>query len=109
MAVTQAATHEASPKAGRRPATGVVVFGGVVALWTAFFVLALASPATLDDAWAWLRGLPLVLELGMWLVALPWALALAVWQSSWADWVQAVLIGAFAIGWTAAFFPRVQK
>jgi hypothetical protein len=87
----------------------IVVFGAVVGLWVAFFVLTLASPATLHDAWAWLRELPLLLELGMWILALPWALALAVWQSSWADWVQTTLIATFAIGWTLAFFPREAK
>jgi hypothetical protein len=94
----------------RRVSTGsIVVFSGVVGLWVAFFVLTLAAPGTLHDAWAWLRDLPLLLEIGMWIVALPWALALAVWQSSWADWLQTVLIACFAIGWTLAFFPREGK
>jgi len=87
----------------------IVVFGAVVALWATFFALAVASPGTLHDAWAWLRGLPLVLELVVWLLAFPWAISLAVWESSWADWLQTTLIGAFTLFWTLAFFPREGK
>jgi hypothetical protein len=108
IAVASAATHRPPAHAGQRPAGAIVVFG-VVGLWVAFFVLAAASPGTLDDVWAWLRDLPLLLEVGMWVLALPWALSLAVWQSSWADWVQTVLIACFAIGWTLAFFPRATR
>jgi hypothetical protein len=109
IAVASAATHRPPAHAGQRPAGAIVVFGVVVGLWVAFFVLAAASPGTLDDVWAWLRDLPLLLEVGMWVLALPWALSLAVWQSSWADWVQTVLIACFAIGWTLAFFPRATR
>jgi hypothetical protein len=107
--VASAATHGSSAPVRGPSAGSIAVFGVVVGLWTTFFVLALASPATLDDAWAWLRSLPLLLELAVWVLALPWALALSVWQSGWADWLQALLIGCFAIGWTFAFFPRGQR
>lgn len=84
----------------------MLLFLVVVGLWAAFAYLAAESPGDLERAWEWLRGLPLLLELGMWLLAFPWALATAVWQTGWADWLRVALVACFTVGWTLAFVPR---
>lgn len=83
------------------------VFAGT---WGAFFALWAASPETLQDIWDWVAGLPLAAEIGMWIAALPWLVGLAVWQSSWATWVQLLVIVVVAVLWTQAFAtpPRIQ-
>jgi hypothetical protein len=52
------------------------------------------------------RGLPLVLELGMWVLMLPWLLGLAVWQSSWDGWLRLLVVGGLALGWSLVSWPR---
>jgi hypothetical protein len=83
---------------------GLVWLAFMVGMWFAFFG-ALAADR-LDAVQAWVRDLPLVAELGLWLLAFPFLLGTAVWESSWALPLRALLIAAFAVGWTLISIPR---
>lgn len=83
--------------------------GLMVGGWIVFFVLAFASPATLDDFWVWVGGLPLPGQAAVWLLLLPWMLALAVLESDWDTWVRVVVIAVIALGWTIASVPRAWR
>ena len=83
---------------------GLVWLAFMVGMWIAFFA-ALAADR-LDAVQAWVRDLPLLAELGLWLLAFPFLLGSAVWESSWALPLRALLVAAFAIGWTLISIPR---
>jgi hypothetical protein len=84
-------------------------FGGLmVAMWSAFVTLLAVSPETLDDAYDWLTGLPIVWEVVMWILLLPWALAYLVWESSWAEWVRIIVIVLMVGVHLLVSAPRVQ-
>lgn len=83
---------------------GLVWLAFMVGLWIAFFA-ALAADR-LDAVQAWVRDLPLVAELGLWLLTFPFLLGTAVWESSWALPLRALLVAAFAVGWTLISIPR---
>ena len=83
---------------------GRVWLGFMVGMWIAFFAALCAG--RLDAVQEWVRGLPLVAELGMWLVGFPWLLGTAVWESSLAAVPRTLLVAAFAIGWTLISIPR---
>src|SRR3970282_2078371 len=77
--MSQTAAHEVRSKHAPRPvARGVTFSGLMVAMWSVFVTLLVVSPETLDDAYDWLTGLPIVWEILMWIVLLPWALAYLV-------------------------------
>jgi hypothetical protein len=83
-------------RAPRAPAPtavpGATWYGAMVALWSIFFTLLVISPGTLDDVYDWLTGLALVWEVLMWIVLLPWALAYLALESSWANWLQILVV-----------------
>jgi hypothetical protein len=93
-----------APRAQRR--ASYAWFGFMVGSWAVFFVLLAASHGTLERLWGWVRGLPLVLELGMWVLMLPWLLGLAVWQSSWDGWLRLLVVAGLALGWSLISWPR---
>jgi hypothetical protein len=88
---------------------GSTFFAVMAGLWGSFVTLLAVSPDTLDDAYDWLTGLPIVWEILMWIVALPWAIAYLVYDSSWEHWLR-VLVVAFIVlvhlGITAPRQPR---
>lgn len=77
-------------------APGSAWFAAMVGTWSTFLTLLAASPETLADTYAWLRGLAAVWEVLMWIVLLPWALAYVVWDSSWDQWLRVVVVVAMA-------------
>jgi len=83
---------------------GLIWLGFMVGGWIAFFA-ALAAEQ-LHAAQAWVHDLPLLAELGVWLLAFPFLLGTAVWESSWPPLLRALLVAAFAIGWTLISIPR---
>lgn len=90
----------------RERAFGVVallVYGG---LWVAFGYALLADPGALDEAWSWIAGLPLVLQLVAWLLFLPLVAGLWVWQTDWPLAVRLVLEAGLAVATIYAFFPK---
>ena len=94
-----------APRTANNRIGGFVWFGLMAGGWIAFVVLASTSGTTLDDLHGRLRDLPLVVEALVWFLLFPYVLALTVWESAWAEWLRAILVGAFASGWSLAFYP----
>lgn len=78
-------------------------------VWGAFVTLLAVSPSTLDDAYAWLRGLPLVWELLVWLFTLPWTLAYLVYETSWEHWVRVALVAFVVVAHLSICAPRAPR
>lgn len=93
-----------SPPVRRASAASGGWFVWMVGLWVTFFVL--LNAGRLDEVAAWIRDLPIVLELLAWLVLFPWVLATAVWTSSWSEGLRMTLVVLFAIGWILISIPR---
>jgi hypothetical protein len=83
---------------------GLIWLVFMVGMWIAFFAALFADQ--LHAVSEWVRGLPLLAELGLWLLAFPWLLGTAVWESSWTLLLRALLVAAFALGWTLISLPR---
>lgn len=105
--MAEAQHHRAAPAVAVSPFAGAYLwFTAMVAGWGAFFGLLVFSESTLGDLRADVAGLPLALEVLVWIAFFPYLLALTVWDASWAEWLRLVLVAAFAIFWSTAFFPR---
>ena len=86
-----------------------VLFVLFAALWIAFGVALLWSQGSLDQAWATIRGLPLVVQLLVWLLFLPVMAGLWVWETAW-PLVLRVLVIAGLAGWNLlVFLPRAAQ
>ena len=96
--------HSAPARPAR--AFAVLSFAIMVSGWIAFAAAVAVDPVALDDVWATVRDLPLVLELLAWLVGFPFLLGLAIWESSWAEAVRYGGVVAVALAYTAMFIPR---
>jgi hypothetical protein len=73
------------------------------ALWLGFGVAIVANPAALDDIWAAITGLPLLLQAIAWLLFLPVMAGLWVWDTDWPTVVRLVVIAGIA-GWNLMVF-----
>lgn len=93
------------------PITGIIptlVSSGILfllfgALWLAFGVGLVWSQGSLDAAWEWLRGLPLVIQGVAWLLFLPLTLGLWIWETTWPFVLRLVLVIGLA-GWSLFVF-----
>jgi hypothetical protein len=88
---------------------GATFFALMAGLWGSLVTLLAVSPTTLDDAYDWLTGLPVVWEVLMWIVTLPWALAYLVYDASWEHWLRVVVVAFIVLvhlGITAPKAPR---
>jgi hypothetical protein len=98
--MSQIAVESSDAKEKWTPATtqvpGSTFFALMAGLWGSFVTLLAVSPSTLDDAYDWLTGLPIVWEILMWIVTLPWTIAYLVYDSSWEHWLR-VLVVAFIV------------
>ena len=101
------------PRCRARPvqmqAPGSAFLALMAGLWGAFVTLLAVAPATLDDAYAWLRELPLVWELLMWLLTLPWTLAYLVYETDWEHWVRVLLVAVFVTVHLGICAPRAPR
>ena len=88
---------------------GSTFFGLMAGLWGAFVTLLAVSPATLADAYDWLRDLPIVWEVLMWIVTLPWTVAYLVYDASWEHWLRVLVVGLIVVVHLGISAPRVQK
>jgi hypothetical protein len=77
-----------------------VIFG---VLWAAFAIGLIWSQGSVDAAWGWLRGLPLVMQGVMWLLLLPVTAGLWIWETSWPLILRLVLVAGLA-GWSLLIF-----
>jgi hypothetical protein len=82
-------------------------FVWMTGLWIVFFVL--MDQGRLDDLAAWIRDLPIVVEILVWIVFFPQVLATAVWTNGWSEGVRITLITLFVCGWTLMSIPRPKS
>jgi len=78
-------------------------------IWLAFGWALAIRPAVLDQAWARVRGLPLLAKPVVWIAFFPWLTGLAVWESNWrsshARRVLVLLVAvAYIVFWASATF-----
>jgi hypothetical protein len=90
-------------------APGSVFLAFMAGIWGAFVALLAASPATLVDAYDWLRGLPLAWEALMWLLTLPWTVAYLVYETGWEHWVRVVIVALIVTVHLGICAPRVPR
>ena len=84
-------------------------FAIMVGGWVAFAVALVASQRTLDDVWASVRDLPLVIEGVVWLLGFPFLVGLAIWQASWDEAVRICVIAVLAAAYMYMFAPRAWR
>jgi hypothetical protein len=83
-----------------------VLFVIFAVVWVGFGLALVGSQGTLDQAWAAIRGLPLLVQIVIWVLALPVMAGLWIWETSWPVVVRLVLVVGLA-GWNLlVFLPR---
>jgi hypothetical protein len=107
--MTQIAVEKPKHVAVPAQAPGSAFFAVMAGLWGSFVTLLAVSPQTLDEANAWLRGLPIVWEILMWILTLPWTVAYLVYDSSWAHWVRVVVVALIVTVHLSACVPRTSR
>lgn len=88
----------------RAPASSRGWFVWMTGLWIIFFVV--MQKSQLDDLAAWIRDLPIVVEILTWIVFFPQVLATAVWTSDWSEGLRVTLVVLFVLIWTLLSLPR---
>jgi hypothetical protein len=88
---------------------GSTFFALMAGTWGALVALLAASPGTLDDAYDWLTGLPIVWEILMWIVTLPWTVAYLVYESAWEHWVRMLVVALIAVVHLSISAPRAPR
>jgi hypothetical protein len=83
-----------------------ILFGIFAILWLAFGTALITSQGSLDAAWQWVRGLPLIAQGVAWVLFLPIMFGLWAWETTWPLLVRLVLVAGVA-GWNLlVFLPR---
>ena len=90
-------------------APGSAFLALMAGLWGAFVALLAASPSTLDDAYDWLRELPIVWEALMWLVTLPWTVAYVVYETGWEHWLRVAVVALIVAVHLCISSPRAPR
>ena len=90
-------------------APGSAFFAVMAGLWGSFVTLLAVSPTTLDDAYDWLRALPIVWEILMWILTLPWTVAYLAYETSWQHWVRVLLVVVVVIVHLSVCAPRLRR
>jgi hypothetical protein len=88
------------------PIINIVAFGIFALLWFAFAAALIWSQGSLDQAWAWFRDLPRVLQAVVGLLFLPVVVGLWIWETAWPEVVRLVLVGGVAAANLYLFLPR---
>jgi hypothetical protein len=109
--MSQVAAEKTTPRCvpTATQAPGSSFFGLMAGLWGAFVALLAVSPATLDDAYDWLRGLAVVWEVLLWIVTLPWTLAYLAYDSSWEHWLRVLVVALIVVVHLGISAPKLQK
>jgi hypothetical protein len=93
---------------GRLAESGIL-FAAFALIWVAFGLALVLSQGSLDQAWAAIRDLPLIVQALVWLLFLPVMLGLWIWESGWPIVVRLVLVAGIA-GWNLlVFLPRAAE
>ena len=88
--------------------TGILfaIFG---VIWIAFAAGLIFSQGSVDQAWQTIRGLPLIVQIGVWVLFLPVMIGLWVWETSWPLILRLVLVVGVA-GWNLfMFLPKALQ
>jgi len=86
-----------------------ILFGIFALIWIAFGAGLIWSQGSVDQAWATVRGLPLIVQAMVWLLLLPVMAGLWVWETTWPLMVRLVLVLGIA-GWNLlVFLPRAAQ
>jgi hypothetical protein len=86
-----------------------VLFLAFLALWIGFGIALIVSQGSLDDAWTWIRSLPLLLQGVLWVLFLPVMAGLWVWETTWPFVLRIVVVLGLA-GWNLlVFLPRAAQ
>jgi len=86
-----------------------ILFGIFALIWIAFGAGLIWSQGSVDQAWATVRGLPLIVQAVVWLLLLPVMVGLWVWETTWPLIVRLVLVVGIA-GWNLlVFLPRAAQ
>lgn len=105
---SEAATVTTNKRRARpmETAFNIFVFTLFTALWIAFAWALIASQGSLEAAWQWIRGLPLILQGVVWLLFLPVVLGLWIWHTDWALVWRLVLVAGIGFWNVYLFYPR---
>jgi hypothetical protein len=87
-------------------ASNGVLLGVFGIAWLAFGAALVFSQGSLDQAWQWLTGLPIILQAIVWLLFLPVTLGLWVWEQSWPLIVRLVVVLGLAGFNILVFLPK---
>lgn len=83
-----------------------ILLGVFVGLWALFGYALVRNRANLDDAWARVRRMPLLVQGLAWLLFLPVLAGLWIWRSRWPLAWRVLLVAGLA-GWNVlVFLPR---
>lgn len=83
-----------------------VLFVLFALIWVAFGVGLIWSQGSIDQAWATIRNLPLLVQGVVWLLFLPVMVAVWIWETTWPLAVRLLLVVGIA-GWNLMIFlPR---
>ncbi|MDQ2673774.1 MAG: hypothetical protein M3Y40_03890 [Chloroflexota bacterium] len=86
-----------------------ILFAVFAIAWIAFGAALVASQGSLDGAWQFIRGLPLLLQGLVWLLFLPVMVGLWIWEGAWPIVVKLILIAGVA-GWNLmVLLPRALQ
>jgi hypothetical protein len=86
-----------------------VLFAIFAVIWIAIGVGIVWSQGSVDQAWASIRDLPLIVQLVAWLLFLPVMAGLWVWETTWPLLVRLVVIIGLA-GWNLlVLLPRAAQ
>ena len=86
-----------------------ILFGVFALIWIAFAAGLIWSQGTIDEGWATVRGLPLIVQAVVWLLFLPVMIGFWIWETAWPVIVRLVLVVSIA-GWNLlVFLPRAAK
>jgi hypothetical protein len=90
-------------------ATSGVAFVIFVVLWIGFGAALIWSQGSLDAAWQWVQGLPLIVQAIVWLLLLPVVAGLWIWETTWPFIVRIALVVGLA-GWSIwIFLPKALQ
>jgi hypothetical protein len=95
---TEATATALAAETAKRPLTAgeiafnYLIFGLSTIASLAFAYYLVTNPAALDATWAWVRHLPIIVQLVLWALLLPWMIALWVWTQPWALAIRLVIV-----------------
>ena len=78
-------------------------------LWVAFAAALIWNQGSIDQAWAWIQGQPLILQVVLWLLFLPVMAGLWIWETTWPFLLRIVVVLGIA-GWNLlVFLPKALQ